>query len=583
MFSERIEFLKRAYERATPQIRRPAYIGMAVLAFIGALAMWGVINTRNPLSMPSALGGIAVSQAIWGLKPSNLLMVLPIGSFLVVLARSFVGLKAFGLFTPMLIALAFLQIGPIFGPITLATSVGVGMAVAPSLLKLRMTRVGFLGVLISLVVFVLAALQGILDTELQVDAMPVVVTALVVERWYRQWEKDGYFEAAHIAFNTMMLALVIQFVMVSELALRLIEVSPLLLPGFAAIAITILGRYRGLRMTEIGRFFPIWYEGWMKRMGKEPTPVEEAEIMLAARAEIDKPHPYEDDEPEVLMTLFPARRTEPGRPLILRALNDRRASPPENDRRKNPPQAARAAANDTAQTSAADVVKEDIEEIIAARQAKDEAFNDDTFMPESAFGQSLEPTVGAEIEPTVVHPAPSGEMPVVPAAVREEAPESPAATKDPQSELSRRPDTGSNGRLTSVDWDKLRAELTASIPITGPGTSHVQPARPADAPLPPYAEPADRPGSQPDSGGLGAIFAQRASIGRLVEPALLGLIGGAGGRDPGDQPAQRDHREVQSASRDRAGARQGGGEGGAGGARGGNLWNDRRGLRLWTA
>ena len=292
MFSSQIEFLQRAWERATPQVRRPAYIGMAVLGIIGALAIWGITNTRNPLSMPSALGGIAVSQAIWGLKPSNLLMVLPIGSFLVVLARSFIGMKAFGLFTPMLIALAFLQIGPIFGPIVLVTSIGIGMVVAPSLLKLRMTRVGFLGVLISLVVFVLAALQGILDRDLQVDAMPVVVTALCVERWWRQWEKDGYFEAAHIAFNTLVLALVIQFVMVSQVALMLIEVSPLLLPGFAAIAITILGRYRGLRMTEISRFFPIWYEGWMKRMGKEvePAPVEEVDQILAARAEIDKPH-----------------------------------------------------------------------------------------------------------------------------------------------------------------------------------------------------------------------------------------------------------------------------------------------------
>ena len=39
------------------------------------------------------------------------------------------------------------------------------------------------------------------------------------------------------------------------------------LPGFAAIAITILGRYRGLRVTEIGRFFPIWYEAWRRRQG----------------------------------------------------------------------------------------------------------------------------------------------------------------------------------------------------------------------------------------------------------------------------------------------------------------------------
>ncbi|GMN03473.1 7TM domain-containing protein [Erythrobacter sp. MTPC3] len=260
MYSKFVAKFKLIRDRATPQVRRPFYIGLAVGLCLAVLVALGLLNTEQFLALPSEFEGVATSQAIWGLKPSNLMMVLPLGAFLVVLARSFIGLKAFGLFTPMLVALAFLQIGPIMGPIVLGTSVGVGMIVAPSLLKLRMTRVGFLGVLISLIVLVLVALQMILDTQLQVDAFPVVVCALVVERWWRQWEKDGPFEAAHQAFNTFMISIVIQFVMVSHLALMLIEASPLLMPGGTAIAIAILGRYRGLRLTEIGRFAPIWLE-----------------------------------------------------------------------------------------------------------------------------------------------------------------------------------------------------------------------------------------------------------------------------------------------------------------------------------
>lgn len=260
MYSKFVAKFKLIRDRATPQVRRPFYIGLAVGLCLAVLVALGLLNTEQFLALPSEFEGVATSQAIWGLKPSNLMMVLPLGAFLVVLARSFIGLKAFGLFTPMLVALAFLQIGPIMGPVVLGTSVGVGMIVAPSLLKLRMTRVGFLGVLISLIVLVLVALQMILDTQLQVDAFPVVVCALVVERWWRQWEKDGPLEAAHMAFNTFMISIVIQFVMVSHFALMLIEASPLLMPGGTAIAIAILGRYRGLRLTEIGRFAPIWLE-----------------------------------------------------------------------------------------------------------------------------------------------------------------------------------------------------------------------------------------------------------------------------------------------------------------------------------
>lgn len=260
MFSDVIARVGTIWRRATPQVRRPIYVGIVVAMVLAVLVGLGFANTSVFFALPSNFEGVATSQAIWGLKPSNLLMVLPLGAFLVVLARSFVGLKAFGLFTPMLIALAFLQIGPVMGPVVLCSSVLVGMLVTPGLIKLRMTRVGFLGVLISLIVLVLAGLLMVLDTKLQVDAFPVIVCALCVERWWKQWGKDGAKPAAKMALNTFLLAVVIQFVMVSNFAMALIQWSPLLMPAFTAVAIGVLGRYRGLRLTEIHRFAPIWLE-----------------------------------------------------------------------------------------------------------------------------------------------------------------------------------------------------------------------------------------------------------------------------------------------------------------------------------
>ena len=264
------------WARTTPQVRKPLYVGLAVAVVLAMLVGLGVANTGAFFVLPSNFEGVAPSPAIWGLKPSNLLTVLPLGAFLVVLARSFIGLKAFGLFTPMLIALAFLQIGPIMGPVVLCSSVLVGMLVTPALLKLRMTRVGFLGVLISLIVLVLVGLMMALDTQLQVDAFPVIVCALCVERWWKQWGKDGAKPAAKMAFNTFILAVVIQFVMVSDFAMALIESSPLLMPATTAIAIAVLGRYRGLRLTEIARFAPIWLERRRQaKVARLPQGVEE--------------------------------------------------------------------------------------------------------------------------------------------------------------------------------------------------------------------------------------------------------------------------------------------------------------------
>jgi hypothetical protein len=79
-------------------------------------------------------------------------------------------------------------------------------------------------------------------------------------------------------FNTFILAVVIEFVMVSDFALALIDWSPLLMPAFAAVAIGILGRYRGLRLSEIHRFAPIWLE--RRRKARQPANPDQFEFDL---------------------------------------------------------------------------------------------------------------------------------------------------------------------------------------------------------------------------------------------------------------------------------------------------------------
>ena len=80
MFSDLYARLIEIRERATPQVKRPFYIGLAVGFALAVLVLLGLLNTGSFVALPSSFDGVATSQAIWGLKPSNLLMVLPLGT-----------------------------------------------------------------------------------------------------------------------------------------------------------------------------------------------------------------------------------------------------------------------------------------------------------------------------------------------------------------------------------------------------------------------------------------------------------------------------------------------------------------------
>lgn len=101
----------------------------------------------------------------------------------------------------------------------------VGMIAAPLLRRLDLSRVAFLGTLIAIVVTALGALALRLDNLVLVSAFPVVVTALVVERWWIALESEGRKQAMRMTANTLLVALLIQ-------GLRWVGFG--LVPGFMA-------------------------------------------------------------------------------------------------------------------------------------------------------------------------------------------------------------------------------------------------------------------------------------------------------------------------------------------------------------
>ncbi len=229
-----------------------ALIGLVVATFFAII--WALFDTSNALVTQAVHAVFGDPGRPWKLPQLHLLLALPLGAVIVVFVRSVLGWKTFGLFTPMLLALAYLQSGPIAGPTISTAAILVGMIAAPFLRRLELSRVAFLGTLIAIVVTALGALALRLDNLVLVSAFPVVVTALVVERWWNAWESEGPKQAVRMTATTLVVALLIQGLVAAPLMVSLATKAPLAIPGSAIFLMILLGRYQGLRLSELGRF-----------------------------------------------------------------------------------------------------------------------------------------------------------------------------------------------------------------------------------------------------------------------------------------------------------------------------------------
>ncbi|MEO0057492.1 MAG: hypothetical protein RIT17_945 [Pseudomonadota bacterium] len=216
--------------------------------------MWALFDRSNSVVTQVVHAVFGDPGRPWVLPQLHLLLALPLGAVMVVFVRSVLGWKTFGLFTPMLLALAYLQSGPIAGPTISTAAILVGMLAAPVLRLLGLSRVAFLGTLIAIVVTALGALALQLDQLVLISAFPVVVTALVVERWWNAWESEGRKQAVRMTATTLAVALIIQALVASPMLVALSQAMPLAIPASSIVFMILLGRYQGLRLSERARF-----------------------------------------------------------------------------------------------------------------------------------------------------------------------------------------------------------------------------------------------------------------------------------------------------------------------------------------
>lgn len=215
--------------------------------------------TSNDEIMNNPISLLKLSES--NIMPKNVLyflLLLPLGGLLIAISKNVIGLKTFGVFLPVLIAYTFTSVGFKTGMLlfmmitTLVALISVplskwGLLYTPKIVVI----LGFTVVSI----FILISIGSYYKIEwlLSISFFPIIITAIVSERFARAIEEDGCKDAISKMLQTLF-ATILCFIVFSSIAVKTLL---LIFPEIILISIGItlmLGKWIGLRLTEYSRF-----------------------------------------------------------------------------------------------------------------------------------------------------------------------------------------------------------------------------------------------------------------------------------------------------------------------------------------
>ena len=188
----------------------------------------------------------------------RILLMVPMGALLLLVLRNVIGIKTFGTFMPILMALAFRETQLVWGIVLFSLVVALGLGVRFYLEHLKLLLVPRLASLLIIVIILMAALSVLshklgLERGLSVALFPMVILTMTIERMCIVWEERGASESIQQGLGSMAVASLTYLAMSIPYMEHLLFVFPELLLLFLAGTL-MMGRYSGFRLLELHRF-----------------------------------------------------------------------------------------------------------------------------------------------------------------------------------------------------------------------------------------------------------------------------------------------------------------------------------------
>ncbi|MGD9765191.1 MAG: UUP1 family membrane protein [Candidatus Binatia bacterium] len=187
----------------------------------------------------------------------RILLLVPLGALAMCVVRIIVGLRTFGMFMPVLIALAFTGTGLLWGTLVLMLIVAFALLSRrwiQGLYLLLAARIAFILTLVILLMVVLFVVGDRLKLPVSgVGAFPFVIMTMIVERISVGLEEEGLANTLRRIGATLASIYLTYAVIRAEALQTLFLVYPELLLVILGLLVAV-GRYTGYRLTELVRF-----------------------------------------------------------------------------------------------------------------------------------------------------------------------------------------------------------------------------------------------------------------------------------------------------------------------------------------
>lgn len=213
---------------------------------------------RGQFLSPSLLEFSLFNLPIQTQNVYSVLLVIPVGVLLLVILRNVIGVKTFGTFMPILIALSFRETQLLWGIFLFSLVVALGLSVRFYLDNLKLLLVPRLASVLIVVVLLMVLISILthklgLERGLSIALFPMVILTMTIERMCIVWEERGANEALQQGIGSLAVAALAYLIMINRYVEHLVFVFPELLLIVLSGTI-LLGRYTGYRLLELYRF-----------------------------------------------------------------------------------------------------------------------------------------------------------------------------------------------------------------------------------------------------------------------------------------------------------------------------------------